>query len=49
MISEAFIHAFERKKHVALKDINTVVVTSHRGDIGMYPFVQAVCSGDWFP
>ena len=48
VISEAFIHAFERKKHVALKDINTVVVTSHRGDIGMYPFVQAVCSGDWF-
>ena len=48
VISETFIHAFERKKYVALKDINSVVITSHRGDIGMYPFVQAICSGDWF-
>lgn len=48
VISEPFINAFERKKYVALKDINSVVITSHRGDIGMYPFVQAVCSGDWF-
>jgi hypothetical protein len=48
IITEAFIADFERKKHVTLKDINSVIVTSHRCDIGTYPFVHAICSGDWF-
>ena len=48
VISEAFINAFERNKCSSLKNINVVLINSHRADIGMYPFVQAICSGDWF-
>ena len=48
VIAESFINAFERKKLTSLQDINAVVVKSHREDIGMYAFVQAICSGDWY-
>ena len=48
VISEAFINSFERAKVATMQDINLVLVDSHRADIGSYPFVQSICSGDWF-